>query len=359
MPHRSLPPHPDLRHLRDQARALQRGHRAGDPAVLQRIREFHPEFRSLTDEQSVARSFRLADAQLAIAREYKFESWPKLKVAVQSSTVPDESLPFTERIGDPVFREAVRLVDAGDVEGLRRLLAQRPALARQRVYFSASAYFGMPGLLQFVAQNPIRQESMPRAVEIAEAILDAGPSKDDVTDTLGLVATGRVPRENGVQAALIDLLCRHGATVGNLNGVLAHGEFAAVEALLRHGAPLTLPAAAALGRLSEFENLLPSASPEDRHLALALAAQFGRAPVLRRLLDAGEDPNRYNPPGAHAHSTPLHQAVVNGQEEAVRLLLAAGARQDIPDTLFQGTALGWAEHANLPSMVALLSGHAG
>ncbi|RYD60939.1 MAG: ankyrin repeat domain-containing protein [Verrucomicrobiaceae bacterium] len=357
MPHRHLPKSPNLRHLRDQARDLLRGHQTGDPASLHRIREFHPGFRHLTDERSKETGFRLADAQLTIAREYAFESWPKLKSAIESGSVPDESLPFKDRIADPLFREAVCQIDAGDVEGLRRLLAEDRQLARQRVYISASDYFGQPSLLQFVAQNPVRQESMPRAVEIAQAILDAGPSQADVTDTLGLIATGRVPRENGVQEALIDLLCRHGARVENLDGVLAHGEFAAAEALLRHGARLTLPAAAALGRLAEFEKLLPSASPDDRHLGLALAAQFGRVPILKRLLGSGEDPNRYNPPGAHAHSTPLHQAVIHGQEEAVRLLLSAGARKDIRDTLFQGTALGWAEYAKLPTMVELLRDH--
>ena len=139
-----------------------------------------------------------------------------------------------------------------------------------------------------------------------------------------------------------------------LGGVLAHGEFQAAEALIRHGGEVTLPVAAALGRHEEFKRLLPTASAEDRHLALALSAQFGRVDSLRMLLDAGEDPNRYNPPGAHSHSTPLHQAVIHSQAEIVHLLLKANARRDIPDTLFHGTALGWAEHANLPAMVELL-----
>ena len=53
--------------------------------------------------------------------------------------------------------------------------------------------------------------------------------------------------------------------------------------------------------------MLPSASADDRHRALALASQLGHAGVVGVLLDAGEDPNRYNPPGTHAHSPPLHQ----------------------------------------------------
>lgn len=355
MPHKLLPENPDLRHLRNQARDLIHGHQEGDPAVLQRIREFHPDFRHLSDAQIKATSFRLSAAQLTIAREYMFESWPKLKLAIESGAVPNEELPLAERITDPQFREAVRCIDAGNVEALRRLLGERPSLARQHAYFNASNYFGQPGLLQFVAQNPIRQETMPNALEIAKAIIEAGATKSDLTDTLGLVATGRVPRENHVQVQLINLLCEHGAEVQNLTGVLAHGEFEAAEEMLQHGGQVTLPVAAAFGWLTEFESLLPTASAEDRHLALALSAQFGRVPILARLLEAGEDPNRYNPPGAHAHSTPLHQAVINQQVETVKILLEAGAKTDIRDTLFQGTALGWAEHAKLPAMTALLT----
>jgi len=356
MPHRHLPKNPNLRHLRDQARDVLHGHKEGDPAVLQRIREFHPKFRGLTDGQIAAKSFRLSDAQLAIAREYMFESWPKLRASIESDAVPDQDLPFTERIADPIFLQAVAYIDTGNVEALRRLLAENPSLVRQHVYFNASNYFGRPGLLQFVAENPIRQNTMPNAIEIATVILDAGCSKADVTETLGLVATGRVPRENHVQVELIDLLCARGAEVGSLAGVLAHGEFEAAEALLRHGGRLTLPVAAAFGWVSEFETLLPASSSEERHLALAFSAQFGRASILRRLLDEGEDPDRYNPPGAHAHSTPLHQAVIHGQGEAVKVLLEAGARTDIPDTLFHGTAVGWAEYGKLPEMTALLAG---
>jgi hypothetical protein len=37
-----------------------------------------------------------------------------------------------------------------------------------------------------------------------------------------------------------------------------------------------------------------------------------RREIVRLLLDAGEDPNRYNPVGGHSHTTPLHQAAGGG-----------------------------------------------
>jgi len=90
--------------------------------------------------------------------------------------------------------------------------------------------------------------------------------------------------------------------------------------------------------------MLPTAEPEDRHRALALSCLLGHADIARLLLDNGEDPDRFNPEGNHAHSTPLHQAVCAGHADVVRLLVERGARLDIRDTIWNGTPLGWAEH---------------
>jgi ankyrin repeat protein len=160
---------------------------------------------------------------------------------------------------------------------------------------------------------------------------------------LGLVCSGCVPRQCGVQSALIDLLCAYGADADKAMAA-AYGEFEAVHALIRQGARMTLPIAAALGRIEESHSLLPDAAAEDRHRALALAAQFGHAEIVRLLLDAGEDPDRYNPVGYHAHSTPLHQAALAGHGGVVRLLVERGARLDLKDTIWQATPAGWANH---------------
>lgn len=121
-------------------------------------------------------------------------------------------------------------------------------------------------------------------------------------------------------------------------------EFEAAEALLRRGARLDLPAAAALGRVEDARRLLPGTGSDDRHRALALSAQFGRTEIVRMLLDTGEGPSRYNPVGCHAHSTPLHQSALAGNEATVCLLVERGARLDLKDTVWQGTPEGWALH---------------
>ena len=348
MPVRALPPNPDLNHLRYQAKDLVKARGERDPQAAQRIREFHPRFTHAADSTIFAAKFTLAEAQLTIARERGFASWVKLKRRVEKPMPADDlKLPFQERIPDSGFRHAVNLLDAGDALGLRAYLSAHPNLVRQRVVFEGGNYFQNPSLLEFVAENPIRHGKLPaNIVEVAQVILEAGAKNHPamLNETLGLVCTGCVPRECGVQIPLIDLLCDYGADP-NLGMPGAHGEFEAAHALLRRGARVDLPVAAALGLVDEARRLLHSATPEDRHKALALAAQFGRTDIVRMLLDAGENPNRYNPPGFHGHSTPLHQAAVAGHEATVHLLVERGARLDLKDTMWQGTPEGWASHA--------------
>ena len=96
----------NLEQQRKLAKDLLRAARAGDAEALARMRAVRP------DVAAAARSLKLADAQLAVAREGGFESWPKL--------IAD----FHERDGK-AFCDAVR---AGDV----RLAGQLLALAHVR-----------------------------------------------------------------------------------------------------------------------------------------------------------------------------------------------------------------------------------
>jgi hypothetical protein len=226
----------------------------------------------------------------------------------------------------------------------------------QHVAFEGWNYFHNPTLLQFIAENPVRHGKLPsNIVEIATVILDAGPAQSELNETLMLVATGSVPRECRMQLPLIDLLCDYGADPSSaLLAAVVHGEMESVDALIRRGARIDLPVAAALGRNDDFRRLLAASSAEDRHLALALASQFGHVEIVRLLLDAGEDPNRYNPVGGHSHSTPLHQAAANGNEEMVRLLVEHGARLDMKDILWHATPAGWAAHEGKSRIEAYL-----
>ena len=348
MPVKPLPSNPSLDHLRYQAKDLLRDHAARDSGAAQRIREFHPHFGGATDAEIFERSLRLSDAQLTIAREHGYPSWTRLKRHIEKPTISDRSnLPHHERIEDATFRRAVDLIDQGDLTGLLALLKRSPNLVRQHVVFEGGNYFRNPTLLEFIAENPVRHGTLPdNIVQVAKAIVEAGAEQSALHETLMLVSTGRVARECKVQLPLINLLCDHGTCPDSaIEAAALHGELEAVNALIRRGARISLPVAAALGRTEEARQLLGDANGRDRHLALTLAAQFGHVEIVRLLLDAGEDPNRYNPVGGHSHCTPLHQAAWAGHDEVVRLLVQRGARLDMKDILWHATPAGWARHA--------------
>lgn len=296
MPTKRLPVKPDLGHLTHQVKDLLKDQRAAKPDACQRIREFHPRFRGAANNAISSARFTLADAYFTVAREYGFPSWARLRLhASDPSRNPLDRL-HHERIQDVAFRRAVELLDDGDVDGLRDHLQRHPGIVHQHVVFEGGNYFREPTLLEFVAENPVRYDSLPpNIVEVARAILDAGARTDQqaIDMTLSLVCSGRVSRECGVQVPLIDLLCAYGAEPGGaMQPALAHGEWEAVDALIRRGAHIDLVAAAATGQMKAASESLPSADGDERHLALALAAQHGHADIVGLLLDAGEDPNR-------------------------------------------------------------------
>jgi hypothetical protein len=349
MPVRPLPSDPNLEHLKHQAKDLMRAQQAATREACQRIREFHPRFRSASDAVIAGAAFALGDAQLTIARERGFPSWPRLRTHVRSSNRDDLSLPKHERIRDPLFRRAVDLLDAGDEDGLRALLHEHPRLARERVWLEGSNYFTHPSLLEFVAENPTRRGRLPQNIAaIAKVILDAGGATDreSVDSALELAASSNVALECGVQRSLIDVLCDYGADPdAAMLPALYYGVFDGVRALMQRGAKDDVAAAAATGRANDARALLAAAGDETRQRALALAAMFGHLDIVRLLLDAGEDPNRYSPPGGHSHATPLHQAALAGHEAIARLLVERGARLDIQDLHYHAVPAGWAAHA--------------
>ena len=154
---------------------------------------------------------------------------------------------------------------------------------------------------------------------------------------------------------MVNLLCDRGADADRAaESAAVLCELQAVDALLGRGARITLPLAAALGHTEDARRLLPNADPEKRHLALAIASQYGYLEIVRELLDAGEDPNRFNPVGGHSHSTPLHQAAGNGHLDVVQLLVERGAKLDVKDILFDGTPAGWANYAGKKEVEAYL-----
>ncbi len=258
-------------------------------------------------------------------------------------------------IQDPLYLQAVSSIDSGDPTVLESLIALHPRLVRERLHYPSGDYFEHPFLLWFVADNPIRIERLPEnIVEITRILIQAvkreGVSVPLQLDyALGLVATGRIPRECGVQRAMMSLLIDEGATPQGGLGALAHGNADAAAFLVERGAPLTLATAVGLDRLDDLPRLAESADAAEKLAALTVAAFYGKPHLVTLLLELGATPNGFpqKSSGFHSHATPLHQAVFSGSLEAVEVLMNAGASLDVQDRIHHGTPLGWAKHMAL------------
>jgi hypothetical protein len=254
-------------------------------------------------------------------------------------------------ISDPVFREAVEAIDAGNVSVLTGLLAIYPELVMSPLDLPDEGYFKNPYLLWFIADNPIRHEKLPPNIaDIARLIISMikihspGTLQQQLDYTLGLVVTGRIPRESGVQIELINLLIDEGAVPGSGHGAIAHGNLEAAERLIERGGKLTLATAICLGRINDITRLIKVADDAGRQTALVAASFYGKPEFIKLLIDTGADVNAYldNSSGFHYHATALHQAVYSGSMESVKLLTEAGASLTAKDLIYDGTPLDWA-----------------
>ena len=360
----ALPFSATVAQYQQQADALLAALHSGDAAAGWRFKWEHPRFRDKGIAAVQAATLDVADAQLVVARGYGFEDWAGLVAFADAVNRPGP---------EQEFERAVEAVVDGDTAALQRMLQANPALARAR-----SARGHRATLLHYTAANGVenaRQRTPANAVAIARMLLDAGAEADALAGmydeqctTMSMLVSSSHPAQAGVQIPLVETLLDYGAALTGAGSkwhsalltALTFGYIDTAEALVRRGAAVdNLIVAAGLGRLDDAARMLPHADAHDRHAALALAAQHGHADVVKLLLDAGEDLNRYNPDGFHSHATPLHQAIWSNHMDVVRLLVERGARQDIRDTIFQSTPLGWAEYGERTEIAGYLRMHGG
>ena len=263
---------------------------------------------------------------------------------------------------DSAFREAVAAIDAGDVAQLERLVAANPALVRDRLASPSAwlrdkvggaldGFFKRPYLLWFVAEDPVRNGTLPANIAaVARAIIDAARRdgtanlQEQLDYALTLVSWSWIAQRHGVQLDLIDVLVDAGAALGgNQNNALVNGHVEAAEHLVRRGATLTLEVALFLERWDDVDRILPTVGDKEKQFAFVLSALHGKTSALRRLLEAGADVNAPSA-GLYSHGTPLHHAVSSGSLDAVRILVEAGANLNAADTAWNGVPLGWAQY---------------
>ena len=153
---KSLPARPSLESLRKQAKKLARDVAAGGAEAIARARVHLPQADLPLTERN---------AQLVIAREYGYAGWQDLTAEVR------------KRLGDGLewaAAQAGRVIHDNDVEGLKRLLAEYPALLSWR----GDSGHGLLGIATGAygdAGDPERERWFTRGA-CAEVLIDAGAS---------------------------------------------------------------------------------------------------------------------------------------------------------------------------------------
>lgn len=203
----ALPARPSLASLQKQAKKLARDIAAGDAAAIARARVQLPE---------VDLPLSRRHAQLVLAREYGYAGWQNLTAEV------------SQRLGQGLewaATQARRVIHDNDVERLKQLLAQYPAL------LSWPGTDREGGLLEAATRSfgdsfdTNREQRFTRAA-CAELLIDAGAV---VTPSVceGLIDS----RARG----LLQLFQRKGLLPRTLKYLSALGDHAAVRALLDEG----------------------------------------------------------------------------------------------------------------------------
>jgi hypothetical protein len=331
---------------------------AGDVAALERlIRDHEPLLKQGPPRASwfdgLPPRMSSNDARAIIADNHHFATWDEFEAFARE--LRDGTSPTAR------FEAAVDAVVSGDDAALDRLLRTHPELIRAR-----STRRHHSTLLLYVGANgvePFRQKTPKNAVQIAERLLAAGAEVDAVGDmyrgttTLGLVATSVHPVNAGVQAELIDVLVRAGASLAHavapdythgrvVNACLANGRGEGALLVADRGAELDFEGAAGVGRLDVVKRffddrgrLTPATSRDQLLRGCFWACMYGRLEVVEFLLGQEIDLKESGIDG-----TMLHNAALGGHPEIVRILIARGAPIDLKDAHYHATPLGWALH---------------
>ena len=336
----SLPARPDLDQLRRQAKDLLRAARSGDADAARRM-------------LAVSDRLTLTAARLALAREYGFASWARLReeVLARTAALPEVVRAFCEASISDWTGKAVRMLSArpeiagaglapavllGDVAGVRAILARDPAAATRPD--SASEWTPLHAVCgsRWHRLDPARADGL---TAVARVLLDAGA---DATAAVG--RRGWTPLRCAVAGVanppIVRLLLERGAVPDDHDLYLAcFGEdnHESLRLLLGRASNVAettaLAAPISTGDTESVRLLLQSGANPNTPLPAELngveapatyAAIRADCPieVIALLLEAGADPNAAGPDGY----TLDRLAARRGRSDVVRLLRRHGAR---------------------------------
>ena len=299
---RALPPQPSLAQLRRQAKELLESYRAADAEAIARFRQ-HPRLSSASVATIRAAMPSLSDAQLVLAREYGFASWPKLKLHVES----------WERVEDRVARLRAAFAAAAP-ETKERLLAAVHARERFQHYVPDAQT-----LSEDDARLVIANEEGYAFWSKYESYLDLDPTVQqviaaarigDLSKLRSLLRTDpAAANPHWVRADLTpspipnDSIPLFVVSEGVFNGTNRQGnDDTLTRALIDAGADVEI----------------------ERGTPLTAAVSFNAAGAVRALLEAGAAVD-----GVDRNGAPLAYALLFGFADVAELLAQYGAKLDL------------------------------
>ena len=311
----SLPTHPDLDQLRRQAKELLRAAQAGDAAAIARI-------------GAVSDELTLAAAQLTLAREYGFASWPRLKEEVDA-----RRLGLAEKAD-----EFIQASISGNTRRATRMLEETPALAGYS--FATAVILGDAARVSAeLQQDPtLATRSDPRTGwtalhvacssrwhQIEAARADGLATVAKLLLEAGADPTGSTPRRPRGRGGWKPLRC----VIGVSNSGPSNRQV--VELLLERGAVPDDHDLYLAGFAHDRHQLLPLLIaktpdlPEIAEQALAAPLSNSDTESARMLLTAGADPRRYRDDDGQPTSVLWSALEAGCESDFLELLLDHGA----------------------------------
>jgi ankyrin repeat protein len=137
---KELPARPNLEQYKKQARELVHECVVAAPDALARVKKHHPRFCRMDEAELSRAKVSITDAQLVIAREHGFDSWPKFSKHIETLRIIRE----VEDLDDPVaaFIEVACVPlhsghGTGTLEHAETILERYPAVAGSNVHVAA------------------------------------------------------------------------------------------------------------------------------------------------------------------------------------------------------------------------------
>jgi ankyrin repeat protein len=320
-----LPARPDLEQLRHQAKDLLHAAQRGDPGAIARVR-------------AVSDQIILSATQLALAREYGFASWAKLKLEVERRDT----------------------LNSRDLSRLTTLLAEHPELATTKMEHwcdhKSADPLGYMAMLRFDHDRLGLPRELPGTGAIAKALIDAGAPVngrpgDKETPLITAASYGdaevaKVLIDAGADIDAVSAPDSGGVPSGTaLDHAAVFGMTDVIDVLVAAGAKVhSLEMAAAAGNITGWP--LARFTLQSRLRALVFAADHQRLDVIDQLIEAGTPVNQAD---AEWGRLPMHTAAGNGRTASVRRLLAHGADPNLRDPQHHRTPLEECQPAENPA----------